>query len=95
MTWGTIVGGIATFLGGARAPLAIGILQQTTGDTISFGRWALAALPTVLILCAVGYVVLISFFSPEIKDIQKAVVALRQKHAMMGTITQREKSIGK
>ena len=40
MAWGTNIGGIATLLGGARGPLALGILTESTGVTISFTRWS-------------------------------------------------------
>ncbi|HKV54366.1 MAG TPA: SLC13 family permease, partial [Candidatus Binataceae bacterium] len=38
MAWGVNIGGVATLLGGARGPLALGILNEATGDTISFLR---------------------------------------------------------
>ncbi|MFQ5602247.1 MAG: DASS family sodium-coupled anion symporter [bacterium] len=94
MTWGCIIGGIATFLGGARAPLAIGILHQNTGLRIDFMHWALAALPTVIIMLVVGYFVLIKMFAPEIKNIQQAQNVLKRKQLRMGHVTRREKLIG-
>ena len=36
MGWGAMTGGTATLLGGARAPLALGMLQSTTNYDISF-----------------------------------------------------------
>ena len=36
--WGCVIGGVATFLGGARAPLAIGMLHDTTGESIGFSN---------------------------------------------------------
>lgn len=94
MTWGCIVGGITTFLGGARAPLAIGILQETTGHSIDFIHWSLAALPTVILMIVIVYFVLIKMFSPEVQDIQKARIALKRKELRMGHISPREKAIG-
>ncbi|TMA40586.1 MAG: SLC13/DASS family transporter [Deltaproteobacteria bacterium] len=41
MAWGTQIGGIATLLGGGRAPLALGMLRETTGQTYTFGQWTL------------------------------------------------------
>lgn len=94
MAWGCIIGGIATFLGGARAPLAIGILQQNTGTTIDFLHWTLAALPTVVIMIVVAYFVLMNLFSPEIQDVQQAQLAVKKKALRMGRITPREQAIG-
>ncbi|MFQ5770632.1 MAG: SLC13 family permease [bacterium] len=94
MTWGCIIGGIATFLGGARAPLALGILHQNTGQTIDFIHWALAALPTVIFMIVFAYFVIIKMFAPEIRDIQKAQLALKRKQLRMGPITLREQALG-
>lgn len=94
MTWGCIIGGIATFLGGARAPLAIGILQQNTGTTINFVSWTLAALPTVLIMLGAAYFVLTTFFPSEIQDVEVAQKALRKKALRMGRMTRKEQAIG-
>ncbi len=54
MAWGSVIGGIATPLGGARAPLAIGILQEEFGIRIQFLDWTLAALPVTLLLSLFG-----------------------------------------
>jgi sodium-dependent dicarboxylate transporter 2/3/5 len=94
MTWGCIIGGIATFLGGARAPLALGILFETTGQKIGFLHWAQAAIPIVLIMTAIAYLVIVRLFPSQISDIQEAQHALKHKATRMGRITQREKAIG-
>ncbi len=94
MTWGCIIGGIATFLGGARAPLALGILHQNTGHTIDFLHWTLATLPTVIFMIVIAYFVIIKMFPPEIQDIEQARVALKRKELRMGHVTRREQAIG-
>lgn len=94
MTWGCIIGGVTTFLGGARAPLAVGILYETTGERIGFLNWALAALPTVLIMLPIAYIVLIKLFPSEIKNIDQAKDALNKKQASMGPVTRRELALG-
>lgn len=58
MTYGTVVGGTGTLLGGARAPLAIAILQGSTGETIGFFEWSRAVFPVTLALLPLGYLVL-------------------------------------
>ncbi|MFQ5650262.1 MAG: SLC13 family permease [bacterium] len=94
MTWGCIIGGITTFLGGARAPLAVGILQQTSGTTIDFLSWSLATLPTVVLMLVVAYFSLLKLFPSEVRDISKAKTALKRKELKMGRITRRELAIG-
>ena len=34
--WGCIIGGVAIVFGGARVPLAVGMLKEITGETIGF-----------------------------------------------------------
>ncbi|MCG8603534.1 DASS family sodium-coupled anion symporter [bacterium] len=93
MVWGCIIGGVATFLGGARAPLAVGILLQNTGNRIGFLSWTLAALPTVLLMLVTAYFVLTRMFSPEIKDIGLARTALQRKRLALGQVSRKEKSL--
>lgn len=50
MSWGCIIGGIVTFLGGARNPLAVGILLESTGKNIGFLEWIKASAPPTYIL---------------------------------------------
>ncbi len=45
LAWGCVIGGIGTLLGGARAPLAIGMLEENFGIRISFLRWSMYAMP--------------------------------------------------
>jgi len=94
MTWGCIIGGITTFLGGARAPLAVGILKQTTGERISFLDWSLAALPTTIVMLIVAYIIIIRMFPSEITDIRQALSALKKKQRRMGRLSKREKMLG-
>ncbi|MFQ5685535.1 MAG: SLC13 family permease [Candidatus Scalindua sp.] len=94
MAWGCVIGGVATFLGGARAPLAVGILQDTTGESIDFIKWALAALPTVITMLAVTYLLLIFLFPAEIKDVKRARILLINRTACIGRMKRDEWSIG-
>jgi len=94
MAWGCVIGGIATFLGGARAPLAVGILRDTTGDSIGFVKWALAALPTVIIMLIVTYGLLILLFPIEVKDVKRARIFLINRTAVMGKMKRKEWYVG-
>jgi len=46
--WGAVIGGVITMLGGARAPLALAILQSTQGEGFSFAEWMQASVPIAL-----------------------------------------------
>ncbi len=94
MAWGCVIGGIATFLGGARAPLAVGILRDATGESIGFIKWALATLPTVVVMLVITYWLLILLFPIEIKDVKRARIFLINRTACIGRMKREEWSIG-
>src|SRR5207247_11083510 len=72
LAWGTQIGGIATLLGGGRAPLALGILRETTGQTYTFAQWTLAAWPIVAVLLVAGWQVITRFFPIDIASVRDA-----------------------
>jgi len=86
IAWGCIIGGIATFLGGARAPLAVGMLRETTGLDISFASWTLAAIMIVLPLMAIGFGLLLAFFPPDLASVEEGIVFLNRKRLEVGKI---------
>jgi len=94
MAWGTTVGGVATLLGGARAPLAIGMLKEATGQSFSFLQWSVAILPIVPVLCVVCYAVLMLFFPIDITSVQAADDVLHAKRLALGRVRYKERAIG-
>jgi len=94
LAWGAIIGGVGTFLGGARAPLAVGLLQESYGQTITFLQWAKAALPVVVLMVPLATVHLMLLFPPDIGEVKKARHFLRQELDRIGPMTAREKRMG-
>ncbi|ODS32879.1 MAG: NaDC-2 [Candidatus Scalindua rubra] len=94
MAWGCVIGGVATFLGGARAPLAVGILRDATGESIGFIKWALATLPTVIVMLVITYWLLILLFPIEVKDVGRARIFLINRTACIGRMKREEWYIG-
>ena len=93
-TWGVIIGGVATLLGGARNPLAIGILMETTGKGIDFFEWIIAVVPTVFVMLCLAFPLLLQYCKPEIKDIENAKEVLKKKNAELGKLSKNEKGVG-
>lgn len=56
MAWGAISGGIATPLGGARVPLAMGIYTSTFGEKLSFLKWSFYSFPISFLFFLFGIV---------------------------------------
>jgi sodium-dependent dicarboxylate transporter 2/3/5 len=91
--WGAVIGGIATLLGGARNPLAIAILYQTTGETIGFLEWMRAAVPLCLVLLAVTAFALDRMARPDPVDIAPCREILKRKLAAAGPLSQAERRL--
>ncbi|MBJ6751113.1 DASS family sodium-coupled anion symporter [Geomonas sp. Red421] len=87
MAWGCIIGGIATFLGGARAPLAAGLLREATGLHFTFIEWSTAACMIVLPLLVLGFAILLKFFPPDLDDVEVGLKFLNGKRLEMGKIS--------
>jgi sodium-dependent dicarboxylate transporter 2/3/5 len=93
MAWGTTIGGVATLLGGARAPLALGMVREATGQSFTFLEWALASLPLVACLLLVGWLIITRFFPIDVTSIRAADELLAEKAIALGRMTTREKAI--
>ncbi len=94
LAWGAIIGGTATFLGGARAPLALELLRDSFQDVdgnalyqVSFLGWMRASMPVVVILVGMALVVLFRFMPSEIKDITAATRLLNARVAELGPMS--------
>ncbi|HEY9837092.1 MAG TPA: DASS family sodium-coupled anion symporter [Vampirovibrionales bacterium] len=90
LAWGVVIGSNMTLLGGARGPLALGILQNTTGQTISFAQWTLFVAPVVLVLLPLAFFVLQGVGQTEEVSLSKARRFLEKRNQQLGEISQRE-----
>ncbi len=88
LAWGAIIGGVGTFLGGARAPLALSLLRQSYPEqNISFGFWMAAAMP-VVILMVLAAVMMLRFRIPDdIEDIKPATAMLDTRVRKLGPMS--------
>ncbi|UFS69382.1 DASS family sodium-coupled anion symporter [Geomonas sp. RF6] len=84
LAWGCIIGGIATFLGGARAPLAASLLKEATGLHFSFIDWTIAACMIVIPLLVIAFIILLKFFPPDLTDVEVGRKFLNHKRLEMG-----------
>lgn len=91
LAWGSVIGGVATLLGGARNPLAIGLLNEYYGLDISFFEWMKIATPVTLVMLVIAYAVLVGFFGVDISDVSKARNAIQKDLRRSGKISREEK----
>lgn len=94
MAWGCIIGGVTTFLGGARAPLALGILDEGWGQTLSFWEYTSCALPVMLPVAAVGLALLRWSARGVAVNLPAARDLLTREIGKMGPVSRRECGMG-
>jgi solute carrier family 13 (sodium-dependent dicarboxylate transporter), member 2/3/5 len=94
MAWGCVIGGIATMLGGARVPLAVGLLQDAEKETITFAQWTLAMLPLVGVLFFFCYFLLTHYFDIEIDTVAEADSVIDDQIRNCGRPVMEEKFLG-
>jgi sodium-dependent dicarboxylate transporter 2/3/5 len=94
MAWGTQIGGIATLLGGGRAPLALGMLREASGETFSFFQWSLCAWPIVAVLLVAGWTIIARWFPIDVESVRAADQIIEEKMLRMGRMSLRERAIG-
>jgi sodium-dependent dicarboxylate transporter 2/3/5 len=100
LAWGAIIGGVATFLGGARAPLALGLLHDSFRDAdgqaiyqVSFLGWMKASMPIVIIMTGVAVLVVVRWIPSEIDDITAATRMLNDRVAELGPMSSAERRL--
>jgi len=90
LAWGCIIGGIVTFLGGARAPLALGMLYEITGTGINFFDWIKTSIFVAIPLFIVAYFILTRFFVTDVTDVSKVKFVLEKKRKSIGKLGYKE-----
>ena len=91
MGWGAIIGGTATLLGGARAPLALGMMEAATHKSISFIQWFVFCIPIVLVVMAVSFLVIYLLARRCNVALSAAHAQLEVHRTALGTFSAREK----
>lgn len=95
MAWGAAVGGIGTFLGGGRAPLAVDLLRREfpDADIPTFLSWMGKTMPVVVILTGLLHLLLTYRARFEISQISSATALISQRVRQLGPMSGREKRV--
>lgn len=94
LAWGAAIGGVATFLGGARNALAVGILKETTGQFIGFFEWMTAIVPIVAVMLVVAHAIIGRFFPSSLENVADAVEVLEKRNKELGKASFEERMVG-
>jgi len=87
LAWGAIIGGVTTLLGGARGPLALGMVEELTGQGFSFLDWTLAAAPLVLLMLSIAAVTLLLATPFDGLNVQAARQRIERRQLELGTVS--------
>ncbi|MCD8066996.1 MAG: DASS family sodium-coupled anion symporter, partial [Oscillospiraceae bacterium] len=60
------IGGVGTPAGSLPNYQVISLVQQISGETITFGQWAMIGIPLAIILTPLAYLVIVAIFKPEV-----------------------------
>jgi solute carrier family 13 (sodium-dependent dicarboxylate transporter), member 2/3/5 len=90
LAWGAMVASNASILGSTRAALALGILRDATGASVTFVQWIVACLPVVLLGLLAGPVILRLCFPREEVPFPQVRALLERSVADMGPMTSKQ-----
>ncbi len=94
LAWGSIIGSCGTFLGGARAPLALALLHDAHPEkSISFVQWMVAAMPVVVVMTGVAMMNLKLRMPDDLANIRGATTMLNERVRRLGPMSGRERRL--
>jgi len=89
VAWGAIIGGVMTLLGGARGPLALGMVQEITGQSFTFMDWSMAAAPVVVLMLMLAAIILCVITPFEGVNIERARQCVERRQLEIGNLEPR------
>lgn len=92
LAYGASVGGLLTPVGSPPNLIGRGLIEEATGETITFAQWMLLALPVCLVMFVVLATVLLLLNKPEIKDITGVEEYVAEERARMGSFSTAERN---
>lgn len=92
LAYGASVGGLLTPVGSPPNLIGRGLIEEATGERISFGQWMLMAFPICAIMFVVLVIVLFLVNKPEIRRIEGVEEYIRDKRAEQGPMSRAEKN---
>lgn len=91
ISYGVVIGGVATPSGGARNALMLSFLSNL-GINVGYGQWMLMATPFTLIMIPVVTIWLLKLFKPEVTDLKEVLEAIKEEMDADGPMTAKAKA---
>jgi sodium-dependent dicarboxylate transporter 2/3/5 len=92
LAYAATVGGLLTPVGSPPNLIGRGLIEEATGEKITFAQWIGAALPLCVIMFVVLIVVTLLLNKPEIRRIEGVEEYVAQQRAEMGPLSRAEKN---
>jgi sodium-dependent dicarboxylate transporter 2/3/5 len=92
IAYGCSVGSLGTLIGGARNPVTIGFLEEQNIH-VTFLDWMIYSVPIVLISLPFVWLILVTIFPIEVKNLKKVRIKLKEDISELGPIKSEEKTV--
>ena len=92
LAYGASVGGLLTPVGSPPNLIGRGLIEEATGETISFTQWIAAALPICALMFVVLAVVLLLLNKPEIKRLEGIEEYVAEERRGLGKFSVKERN---
>ncbi|MBG6088745.1 SLC13 family permease [Actinomadura viridis] len=92
LAYGASVGGLITPVGAPPNLIGRGLIEEATGQRVSFAQWTLTALPICALMFAVLGVILLLINRPEVRRIEGVEDYIRDRRAEQGPMSRAEKN---
>jgi sodium-dependent dicarboxylate transporter 2/3/5 len=90
LAYGASVGGLLTPVGSPPNLIGRGLIEEATGERISFAQWMLTAIPLCALMFVVLVVVLLLLNKPEIRRIEGVQEYVARERAELGPMSRAE-----
>ena len=92
LAYGASVGGLLTPVGSPPNLIGRGLIEEATGERISFGQWMVMAVPICLVMFALLALILLRLNKPEIKRIDGVAEYVAEEREKLGSLSRAEKN---
>ncbi|GFG52253.1 anion transporter [Mycolicibacterium agri] len=92
LAYGASVGGLLTPVGSPPNLIGRGLIEEATGERISFGQWMVLALPICFVMFVLLALILLRLNKPEIKRIDGVAEYVAEQRAKLGSMSRAEKN---
>ena len=92
IAYGCSIGSLGTLIGGARNPVTIGFLE-TQNIQVTFFEWMVYSMPVVLVSLPLVWLILITLFPIDVKNLKGVHNKLNKEITALGPIKSKEKLV--